>query len=61
MEEWLACDIFQLDLLVIQIDGLHVAEDIVLIGAIGIDGNLHLPVLRRALVEHQSRCLQMNR
>jgi putative transposase len=39
LEEWLASDISQLDLLVIQIDGLHVAEDIVLIGAIGIDGN----------------------
>jgi putative transposase len=38
LEEWLASDISQLDLLVIQIDGLHVAEDIVLIGAIGIDG-----------------------
>lgn len=37
-EKWLACDISQLDLLIIQIDGLHVAEDIVLIGAIGIDG-----------------------
>jgi len=38
LEEWLASDISQLDLLVIQIDGLHVAEDIVLIAAIGIDG-----------------------
>ena len=38
LEEWLASDISQLDLLVIQIDGLRVAEDIVLIGAIGIDG-----------------------
>ena len=38
LEEWLASDISKLDLLVIQIDGLHVAEDIVLIGAIGIDG-----------------------
>ena len=39
MEAWLASDISKLDLLVIQIDGLHVAEDIVLIGAIGIDGH----------------------
>jgi transposase-like protein len=38
LENWLASDISKLDLLVIQIDGLHVAEDIVLIGAIGIDG-----------------------
>ncbi len=39
LEDWLASDISKHDLLVIQIDGLHVAEDIVLIGAIGIDGN----------------------
>lgn len=39
MQKWLASDLSKLDLLVIQIDGLHVAEDIVLIGAIGIDGN----------------------
>jgi hypothetical protein len=38
LEEWLANDISKLDLLIIQIDGVHVAEDIVLIGAIGIDG-----------------------
>ena len=39
MEAWLQSDLSKLDLLVIQIDGLHVAEDIVLIGAIGIDGH----------------------
>lgn len=39
LEDWLASDISKFDLLVIQIDGPHVAEDIVLIGAIGIDGN----------------------
>jgi transposase-like protein len=39
MEAWLKSDLSKLDLLVIQIDGLHVAEDIVLIGAIGIDGH----------------------
>lgn len=38
LEEWLASDISPFDLLVIQIDGLHVAEDIVFIGAVGIDG-----------------------
>ena len=37
-EEWLASDISKLDLLVIQMVGLHLAEDMVLIGAIGIDG-----------------------
>ena len=39
MEAWLESDLSKLDLLVIQIDGLHVAEDIVLVGAIGIDAN----------------------
>jgi transposase-like protein len=38
LEAWLQSDLSKLDLLVVQIDGLHVAEDIVLIGAIGIDG-----------------------
>ena len=38
MEEWLASDLSKLDLLAIQIDGLHVTEDMVLIGAVGIDG-----------------------
>jgi putative transposase len=39
MEAWLSSDLSKFDLLVIQIDGLHVAEDIVLVGAIGIDAN----------------------
>lgn len=38
MEVLLNNDLSKLNLLVIQIDGPHVAEDIVLIGAIGIDG-----------------------
>ena len=39
LEEWLASDLPKLDLVAIQIDGLHVAEEIVLVGAIGIDIN----------------------
>ena len=38
MAEWVAKDLSQLDLLVVQIDGIHVAEDVVLLAAIGIDG-----------------------
>ena len=41
MQAWLASDLSKLDLLVIQIDGLHVAEDIVLLAAIGIDTQGH--------------------
>lgn len=39
MDAWLKSDLSKLDSLVIQIDGLDVAEDIVLIGAIGIGGH----------------------
>ena len=38
LEEWLSSDLSQLDLLAIQIDGLHVTEDLILVGAVGIDG-----------------------
>jgi transposase-like protein len=39
MKEWMASDLSGLDVLVIQIDGIHIAEDLVLVAAIGIDGN----------------------
>ena len=38
MAEWAGKDLSALDLLVVQIDGIHVAEDVVLLAAIGIDG-----------------------
>jgi transposase-like protein len=38
MAEWAGKDLSGLDLLVVQIDGIHVAEDVVLLAAIGIDG-----------------------
>ena len=38
MAEWMATDLSRLDLLVIQIDGLHIGNDLVLVGALGIDG-----------------------
>lgn len=37
MAEWMAADLSQLDLPVIQIDGLHIADDLVMVGALGID------------------------
>jgi transposase-like protein len=37
MAAWMASDLSQLDLLVIQIDGLHIGNDLVLVGALGID------------------------
>src|SRR6266852_2855772 len=39
LAEWMASDLSKLDLLVIQIDGLHIGND--LVAALGIDGNGH--------------------
>jgi putative transposase len=38
MKEWLAADLSGLDLLIIQIDGIHISEGLMLVAAIGIDG-----------------------
>ena len=39
MKEWMAADLSKLDLLVIQIDGIHIKEDLLLLAAVGVDGN----------------------
>ena len=43
-EEWMASDLSGLDLVAIQIDGLHLTRDMVMVGAVGIDagGNKHV-------------------
>ena len=38
MQEWMASELSKLDLLVVQIDGIHMTGDLVLVAAIGIDG-----------------------
>jgi putative transposase len=38
MKEWMASDLGDLDILVVQIDGIHITEHLVLVAAIGIDG-----------------------
>jgi transposase-like protein len=38
MAKWLASDLSSLDLLVVQIDSIHVRHDLMLVAAIGIDG-----------------------
>jgi transposase-like protein len=38
MAEWMNSDLSKLDLLVIQIDGIHIEEDLMLLAAVGIDG-----------------------
>src|SRR5918996_974096 len=37
LAEWTASDLSQLDLLVIQIDGLHLDDNLLMIGAVGVD------------------------
>jgi hypothetical protein len=39
LAEWMASDLSKLDLLVIQIDGLYIGNDPVLVAALGIDGS----------------------
>ena len=39
LAEWMASDLSELDLLVIQIDGLHIGNDLVLVAALGIDAD----------------------
>jgi len=39
LAEWMASDLSKLDLLVIQIDGLHIGNDLVLLAALGIDAD----------------------
>src|SRR3954451_1388044 len=43
MKEWMASDLSGLDLLVIQIDGIHLDDNLILVAAIGVDakGNKH--------------------
>jgi hypothetical protein len=39
LAKWIASDLSKLDLLIVQIDGLHIGNDLVLVAALGIDGN----------------------
>ena len=38
LAEWIAADLSQLDLLAIQIDGMHISNELTLLAAVGIDG-----------------------
>ena len=38
VQEWMTSDLSKLDLLVLQIDGIHIADDLVLLAAVGVDG-----------------------
>lgn len=39
MKEWMATDLSALDLLIIQIDGIHIKDDLMLLAAVGIGGD----------------------
>jgi len=39
MQAWMAADLSGLDLLVIQIDGIHIDQDLILLAAVGVDAN----------------------
>jgi putative transposase len=39
MKAWMASDLSKLDLLIIQIDGIHIEQDLMLLAAVGIDGD----------------------
>src|SRR5436190_10468645 len=39
MSQWMAADLSKLDLIVIQIDGIQIEKDLVLLAAVGIDGD----------------------
>src|SRR5438046_9572475 len=41
LAEWMASDLSTLDLLVIQLDALRIANDLVLVGAVGRDAGGH--------------------
>ena len=37
MKEWVGADLSALDIMVVQIDGIHISEHLVLVAALGID------------------------
>ena len=39
MKQWMTSELAGLDILVVQIDGIHIVDDLVLVAAIGIDGD----------------------
>lgn len=41
MKAWMSADLSKLDLLVIQIDGLHIKDELVMVAAVGIDADGH--------------------
>jgi putative transposase len=56
MKEWMGADLSGLDIMVVQIDGIHISEHLVLVAALGIDseGFKHPLGLMEGATEHSA-------
>src|SRR3977135_1172029 len=56
MKEWMGADLSGLDIMVVQIDGIHISEHLVLVAALGIDseGFKHTLGLMEGATEHSA-------
>ena len=56
MQEWMGADLSGLDIMVVQIDGIHISEHLVLVAALGIDseGFKHPLGLMEGATEHSA-------
>jgi putative transposase len=56
MKEWMGADLSGLDIMVVQIDGIHISEHLVLVAALGIDseGFKHPLGLMEGATEHRA-------
>ena len=56
MREWMGADLSGLDIMVVQIDGIHISEHLVLVAALGIDsaGFKHPLGLMEGATEHSA-------
>ena len=56
MKEWMDADLSELDIMVVQIDGIHISEHLVLVAALGIDsdGIKHPLGLMEGATEHSA-------
>ena len=56
MNEWMDADLSELDIMVVQIDGIHISEHLVLVAALGIDsdGIKHPLGLMEGATEHSA-------
>src|SRR5271166_6048942 len=56
MQEWMSADLSRLDLLVIQIDGVHIREDLVLLAGVDGEGEKHPLAVMEGATENAAVC-----